>query len=459
MLYFDLRHIQFISRMSNREKTLNTKRSKRNLILFIISYTLSNLISGILYDSYVNYLQEVHSSIAMSFWAFYGYSTFIAAILLLLVHLLGYKRLLLWCTISSALAFYTIIFIKWKFVFTIATILALSGVQLHYVILAPFIATYTGSLQKENINWYSRAYYMGYIGYFVTTFLGGFLTVKFFSMRAGIGFDAAKNLTKNISEMNASTYAMYMRGSEDVFILMAVIATLAIIPIKLIKEEKSDYFKLEIGENNIVDNIRKQFKLFFNREALVYIAYWTIISFAMGLFTSYYTVYLNRNLHIDRATSSLMVSISYIAMVIFVFLTPICVKKIGTVGTICTTLFASIPFMLMIANGEHFGKFMIPVVGTALFMRAGMANLSGPAESSLSMEIIPANQRPAYNSLINTLSGLVSVASGMFTGKFLFQNQSGYRDAYYIAAVLYAIAAFVLLIGLRKRNKKDGMDK
>ena len=35
------------------------QRDKRNLILFIISYTLNNLVSGVLYDTYVNYLQEV----------------------------------------------------------------------------------------------------------------------------------------------------------------------------------------------------------------------------------------------------------------------------------------------------------------------------------------------------------------------------------------------------------------
>ena len=32
-------------------------RQKRNLILFIISYVINNLASGILYDTYVNYLQ------------------------------------------------------------------------------------------------------------------------------------------------------------------------------------------------------------------------------------------------------------------------------------------------------------------------------------------------------------------------------------------------------------------
>lgn len=45
-------------------------RQKRNLILFIISYVINNLASGILYDTYVNYLQEVSLPTATSFWAF-----------------------------------------------------------------------------------------------------------------------------------------------------------------------------------------------------------------------------------------------------------------------------------------------------------------------------------------------------------------------------------------------------
>ena len=74
------------------------QRETRNLILFIISYILNNLVSGILYDTYVNYLQEVSLSIATSFWAFYGYATFISAALLLLVPKTGYKKLLLFCS-------------------------------------------------------------------------------------------------------------------------------------------------------------------------------------------------------------------------------------------------------------------------------------------------------------------------------------------------------------------------
>ena len=55
---------------------------------------------------------------------------------------------------------------------------------------------------------------------------------------------------------------------------------------------------------------------------MIYLIYWVLISFGMGLFTSYYSIFLNRNLHIDRATSSLLVSLSYLAIVLFLLFTP-----------------------------------------------------------------------------------------------------------------------------------------
>lgn len=74
---------------------MEERRDKRNIVYFIISYVINNLASGVLYDTFVNYLQEAQTSIATSFWAFYGYATFISAALLLLVPKIGYKKLLL----------------------------------------------------------------------------------------------------------------------------------------------------------------------------------------------------------------------------------------------------------------------------------------------------------------------------------------------------------------------------
>ena len=69
------------------------RRKIWNITMFIISYALNNLVSGIIYDTYVNYMQEMARSVATSFWAFYGYATFISALMLLLIPKTGYKKL------------------------------------------------------------------------------------------------------------------------------------------------------------------------------------------------------------------------------------------------------------------------------------------------------------------------------------------------------------------------------
>lgn len=441
---------------SNNER--NPQRDKWNLVMFIISYVLNNLVSGVMYDTYVNYLQEVSISIATSFWAFYGYATFISAAVLLLVPKTGYKKLLLFCAAACSSALLCVVYMDWQFMLYATTLLALTGVQLHYIMLAPYVATYTASAGKNNIDWYTRTYYMGYIGYFLTTYLGGVFVVKMFSIRAGVTYEVAKNLTSYIADVTPAMKNAYIQGNEDVLVIAGILAAVCIVPVLLIKENKGDYASIKSTEEKDCRSLTEKGKdivaVLFQRDAVIYLGYWTIISFAMGLFTSYYTVFLNRNLHIDKATSSLLVSISYAAIVLFMLFTPIVVKKLGTIGTICFTVIGSVPFMLIIANGDAFGDGMIPAVGFALFMRAGLANLGSPAESALSMSVVPTTLRPAYTSLVNFLAGLVSIISGTFTGKILFVTQEGYRTAYYIAAVLYLIAACLLFFGLRKYNRR-----
>lgn len=436
---------------------MEIKRKQRNLILFIISYVINNLASGVLYDTYVNYLQEVQLSIATSFWAFYGYATFISAALLLLVSKIGYKKLLMFCSLGTAAAFFAAVFMSNPWVLYMATLLALTGVQLHFIMLGPFVAAYTDNLGGKEINWYTRTYYMGYVGYFIATYLGGAAVVKAFSVIAGISsYHEAQVATRNITELSKGLRQAYIQGNQAVLAIVGVIALLSVVPVLLIKERKEDCHALQAEEHlTIKERIRGTGELLLNRRARAYLIYWALISFAMGLFTSYYTVYLNRNLHIDKATSSLIVSISYIAIVVFMLFTPKCAEKFGKVGTIFFTVIASIPFMLIIANGQRFGKFVVPIVGAALFIRAGLANLSSPVDSALAMDVVPKALRPVFTSLVNFLAGIVSVLSGHFTGKYLFVTQAGYQKAYYIAAVLYGLAGITLFIGLGAYNHKE----
>lgn len=431
------------------------QRSRFNLTMFIISYSINNLVSGVLYDTYVNYLQEVSLSTATSFWAFYGYATFISALLLFLVPRVGYRALLMLCSLSCSAALLSVIWLDSPLIFSATTLLALVGVQLHFIMLAPYVATYTEGMGDGKIKWYTRAYYTGYIGYFIATYLGGVLTVKMFSLCAGISYDKALELTRFVSDMEIGVHASYLEGCQRVLFITAVLSVATVVPVLLMRESPRDYMGRVQGteKKSWSRQLREVKGILLRRDVLMYLLYWSLISFAMGLFSSYFTVYLNRNLHMDKAMASLLVSISYIAIVLFMFLTPLAVRKLGQVGTICFTVLMSVPFMLVIAEGARFGFLMVPVVGGALFMRAGLANLGSPAESSLNMSLVPAAMRPAFTSLINVLAGLVSIVSGNFTGQFLFLEQEGYRQAYYIAAGLYLMAGVVMFLGLWKHNR------
>ena len=427
------------------------RRKIWNITMFIISYALNNLVSGIIYDTYVNYMQEMARSVATSFWAFYGYATFISALMLLLIPKTGYKKLLVFCSASCAAALLSAVFMQTESVFFLTTLLALVGIQLHYIMLAPYVAVFTD--RSNNIDWYTRAYYLGYLGYFLTTYLGGVLTVKMFSLRAGVTYQAAKTLTEHVDTMAPGLREHYLQGNRDVLLLVAVLALVGLIPVLLIREEREDHCIAISEQVPWRQRLREMRQALLQRDAGVYLIYWVLISFGMGLFTSYYSIFLNRNLHIDRATSSLLVSLSYLAIVLFLLFPPEVVRRFGQIVTLGGVAMLSVPFMLLIANGDRFGQFMVPVVGIALFMRSGLINLSSPVDSALSMELVPRQLRPAFASMINLAAGLASILSGWFTGNVLFVEQEGYRTAYYIASGIYVVACMLLMAGLWKYNR------
>ena len=283
----------------------DNKRYIWNIWMFIISFTLSNLISGVIYDTYVNYLQDVARPVATSFWSYYGYATFISAGMVMLVNKIGYKSTLLFCPLTCFGALISILFTESQMLFQVMTVLSLVGLQLHYAILAPYIATYT-TLENKTL-WYSRTYWIGYIGWALTTYLGGALTVFRFASRINVPYNDAQNLTRYLEDLSFNYKSSYILANKDVLLITAIVAGLSIIPVLLIKEKKEDY---NLSETSSINNNFKRFlysfkKLISNRFVFAYLIYWAFINFGMGLFTPYYTVFLNRNLHIDRSTASL----------------------------------------------------------------------------------------------------------------------------------------------------------
>lgn len=426
------------------------KKNRWNLIMFIISYTINNIISGIVYDVYINYLQDTSESLAKSFWSYYGYSAFVGAFLLLFISKIGYKKIVIFCSLACSITLIAAAYFKETYIFYISTLFILTGIQLHFSVLSPYIATYAEF--KEKIKWFSRAFYIGYVGFFLSTYLGGYFVVRLFAKYIGKNFHEAKEITATVLEMNSVTKGLYIDSMGKILMISGIISLLALIPAFLIKEEKEDYI-YQKKEKHKLTEIKSNLKKLMKKNTVVYLIYWGLTNFGMGLFTSYFTVFLNRVLYIDKATSSLLVSISYGAMVIFMLFTDKCVKKFGQVVTLVGTSLMAIPFMLLIAQGDRFGNNMVWVVGISLFMRAGLMNLSSPIDSSFSMEIVESELRPIYASIINFIAGIASIVSGYYTGKYLFVNLEGYREAYYIAAGIYGVASLIFILNFMKYNR------
>ena len=417
-----------------------------NILMFVISYALINLLRGIVFDSYINYLQEVAPPVAKSFSSYQGSATFLSALLVLSINRIGYKWTILFCPVAAVLSIGSILVFNSVLIYRIMTILLLVSVQLYIAVLPPFLTTYT-SLENRT-GWYSRAYWLGYFAWSLTTYLGGFLTVSRFSTRIGQPFKLAKGLTKNLDQLEGPLEAAYIAANKDILLLSALIACLAIIPVLLIRQEREDYYvERKRGRKFSLAQLRADS---LGQDAYVYLLYIGLVTFSMGLFSPYFTVFLNRSLHIDRSTASLMVSASYMSAVLFIMIGPRVIARLGHITTLAASVFMSMPFMLIIANGDKFGSYTIPVIAGALFLRSGFANMAEPVESALPMETVKKEHRTLMSSIVNITTGSVNILTGYFTGNFLFVENSGYRLGYYISFSIYLFTTSLMLFYFRR---------
>lgn len=424
---------------------------KWNIYMIIISYFLNNCISGVVYDVYINYLQEIDVNVAKSFWGYYGYSMFLSAFLITFINKIGYKKILFFSVGSCSIGLFGSFLTGNSFFIKTSALLILNGIQLHYLVLLPYINRYTK--EGEQVKWFSRVYYIGYVGFFILTYLGGYITIKFFAKNIGLSYFETKQLTNSLEQMSGVIRERYIGSMKEFLLILGIISLLGVLPILLIREKKSDYLLIKGENKSILKEIIKNRKDIFNKNSVLYSIYWGLNNFAIGLFVPYYTIYLNRGLNIDKVTTSLIISLSYVAVVIFMFFTDRIAKIIGKVKTLYCSIILAIPFMIIVAEGERFGKFGVWIVGISLFLRTGIMNLGSPIDSSLAVEVVEERMVPVYTGLISIITGVAGVLSGHFTGSFLFNLENGYKLGYYLGALLYFIGAIILIVNFSKLDR------
>lgn len=423
------------------------KKESFNCLMFIIVYSFIGILNGILYDVLMTFLQLTSTEIANSFSSFLGIATFISAGLMFAVTKVGYKKIMLFGSITAAFSLTLIIFSKGMFIKGFGILFLISGITMFEVIIAPFLSSFTNS-SNRNI-YFTAAFYTNVIGSLLGTFTGGPLIVSFFSAKLNISYEAAKILTENIASLSNVQRGVYIESHKKVLMLFILVLILSIIPILFIKETKQDYHSSEEKSKD-----KLNFKAVYSKYALLYLIYAVICKIAVSLIVPYVSIYLG-TLGINRASVSIIMTAQYLAILVFMPFAPFFIKKFGQVNMLAWFCLVAIPFMFIIGNGGIQGLSTISIISTSLFFRSGLINATSPVFSSIPMELVEKKYRPAYSSIIFIAQGISQTITGFFAKNLLFKSNIGYGKAYFIAGALFALAQVFLLLNFSKLHSKS----
>lgn len=432
-----------------------SKRKTFNAWMFVVVYAIVGLLGGVSLDTLATYLSasKETASLAASMSIFMGVGFFGAAIVLLFVPKVGYKIIISGACIISIAGLYLVTVTSSNTLLFILSSLLFVGVCLFDAVLPPILSCYTNDKNKNLI--FSTALWTNVLGMAAATFGGGELIIGRFASRLGLAKDQAKALSANVDALNSAQSVAYIQAHKDVLLGFIVVAIAALIPVLLMKQKPEDYRDIEKKEHKPLGEKAKEIlRVFSSKYVVLWIVYNFMIRFGASLITPYFSVFLSK-MGIARNIVSWLVSAQYLAMVIFLLISPILIKKMGRVVCIGGMAFLSIPFMLIIANGAAFGSGMVVAVGSALFLRSGFMNAANTATQSLPMEFVSKELRPAYSSVIFISSGLAQIVSGLIAKPLLFMKyENGYSIAYYITGAIYIVAAVMLLVVFTKKYNR-----
>lgn len=427
-------------------------RWKYNCAIFIVSYIFMGAVTGITNDSYISYLNLTVPNVVKALPMYTSIATFIMAMTLLLVHKLGYKKIILFAPIALIGALLSCIYSSNAKVILISNILVNIGAGMFDFIYPLMFTSYTP--KEKRISMFSRVMYCNLISQSLLTFLNGKVVVWKFSRYLGIDYNQASTLSENASKLNSTQMSYYINSYRFALWIAIIFTVLALICLVFLRERVEDYRESE--EEIIARKAEKKFdfKIFLNKHIIMWVVIFSIIRFGALLITPYFPIYLNNFLHISRGTVSTIITLQTLAMVLGFLAAPYLEKKLGSIVTISASMILCIPLMIIMANGAMLGGNIAWIIGGVLFLRSGFANASNPIQQSLPLTFVPKNLAPAYSSFILVSNSIVGIFAGIFARYSLLKTDAGYGRAYYIASALYFIASILLLIIFTKKYNR-----
>ncbi|EKU27531.1 MFS transporter [Catellicoccus marimammalium] len=438
-------------------------RFKKNCYIFIFSYAVMGMVTGITNNTFFSYLDLVAPNIVKGMGMYTAISSALVSILLLFVHKIGYKKTLIVSAVASAIALAMCVIIHQPTVIAVMYIISFVGIAMFDYTYPLLLTSYVPDDQQ--VTMFSRTMYINLLTQAVVTFFGGKWVVAIFSHLLHVSYDKASYLSENPSALTAAQRTLYIHSYEKIVYIAVALVVVAAIACFFLKEKQSDYQEQE-GELQGFEGVKREvsmYKQLFTKDILLWMLYLVIIQIGASIITPYFPIYLNNFLHIGRGTVSTILSLQTLAMVIGYLLAPWLEKKLGAIGSIGGLLILVIPLLLIMPHGAMFGAQTPLIIGVILFFRSGLANASMPIQQSLQMNFVRKDLRPAFSSFMTIVYAIAAFFTGIFTRYFLFVRPEGYGNAYYITSVMYTIGTILIYVVffkkynriLSKKNKEE----
>lgn len=422
-------------------------RYQQNCMSYIMIYAIIGVMAGFIFDALVTYLMAISPDIAKSMASYMGIATFAASFIAILAPRVGFKKIIFFATILTSASLILISYTQNQWLIGAGLLLIIAGTTLFDIMLSPFIAAYTTLNNRAAL--FTRAAFASTLGIIIGASLGGPLIVWVFAHNLNVPYQEAMLLTKSLESLNPVQHASYINSHRIILVLFAAISLLMILPGLRIKEQPEDHKSQSASKPETSNN----YSQLLNKYVVLFMIFTILTRFSGSLIVPQLSIYLT-NIGINRVTISILGTLQYFSILVFMAFSTKIVQKLGQVYAVAVLCLTSVPFMLILANGYSYGGNAEFIIGTALFFRAGLVNAATPVISTLTMELISKNHRSLYSSILFIMQSISQVLAGLFAKYYLLKEEIGYAYSYYYAALLYILAIVILTAFFTKKYNR-----
>jgi len=173
-----------------------------------------------------------------------------------------------------------------------------------------------------------------------------------------------------------------------------------------------------------------------------------LVSLGAGLIIPFVALFLRERLGATVTDVGVIQAVSSVMMAVAALSTPRLARRFGLAGTVVLTQLASLPFLVAIPLTTS-----LPVAAVLFWVRGMFMNMSWPVYNQLSMEGLPAADKPLVAGWVRFGWSIAWLGGSALGGRIMAVS---YTTPYFLTAALYgagAIATFLLLRGVRSEDE------